>query len=97
MLGFTAEEINTRVNWGSLIHPEDRDQIWADVQEAVKAKQPYRLTYRIRTRQGRIKWVWEQGRGVYGPDGELVALEGFITDVSPWKGVMAESQIPAKR
>lgn len=97
MLGFTAEEINTKVNWGSLIHPEDRDQIWADVQEAVKAKQPYRLTYRIRTRQGRIKWVWEQGRGVYGPDGELVALEGFITDVSPWKGVMAESQIPAKR
>lgn len=97
MLGYTGEEINGKVSWGSLIHPDDRDQIWTDVQAAVKAKQPYRLTYRVRTRQGRVKWVWEQGRGVYAPDGELIALEGFITDVSPWKGVMAEGQIPSKR
>ena len=97
MLGYTADEINGPLNWGSLIHPDDREQVWDEVQAAIKAKEPFRLTYRVRTRQGRIKWVWEQGRGVYGLDGELVALEGFITDVSPWKGIMAEGPIPSKR
>jgi len=97
MLGYTADEINGPLNWGSLIHPDDREQVWDEVQAAIKAKEPFRLTYRVRTRQGHIKWVWEQGRGVYGLDGELVALEGFITDVSPWKGIMAEGPIPSKR
>ncbi len=96
MLGYTPEEINTKYSWASLIHPDDRERIWSEVQIAVKARKPFRLTYRMRTRDGRTKWVWEQGRGVYGPGGELVAIEGFITDVSPPKRLI-EEPIPSKR
>jgi signal transduction histidine kinase len=32
-----------------------------------------------------MRWVWERGRGIYGPDGELEALEGFITDITERK------------
>ncbi len=85
LLGYTREEMGRGVKWGDLIHPEDRQQVWDDVQAALRSKQSFRLTYRLRTRAGRVKWVWEQGRGVYSPTGELVALEGFITDVSPWR------------
>lgn len=97
LLGYTPEEMLTGiVSWRNLIHPEDRGQVWADVQESVKAKRPYRITYRVRTRHGRIKWVWEQGCGVFSPEGELLALEGFITDVSPWRGGIEENHSASK-
>jgi len=70
------------VVWGEeVIHPDDRDDLWPIVQAAVDAREPFRLDYRIETRDGETRWFWEQGRGVFEGE-ELVALEGFITDVT---------------
>ena len=30
-------------------------------------------------------WVWEQGEGIFSDDGKLIALEGFITNVTEHK------------
>ena len=43
---------------------------------------PFRLTYRINRFDGAERWVFEQGIGIFGPGGKLVALEGFITDIT---------------
>lgn len=43
------------------------------------------MVYRIRPARGPEKWVWEQGRGVFSPSGDLQWLEGFITDVTEAK------------
>jgi len=70
------------VLWGEeVIHPEDRDETWAAVQDALDAGDPFEVTYRIRTRDGETRWMWERGRGLHS-DGNLDALEGFITDVT---------------
>jgi two-component system, cell cycle sensor histidine kinase and response regulator CckA len=79
--------------YNSLIHPDDRDRIWNEVQEALKRGLPFRLTYRIRTADGREKWVWEQGVGVYS-GANLEALEGFITDITDRKD--AEAKLKAQ-
>jgi PAS domain S-box-containing protein len=72
--------------WGEeVIHPDDRERAWETVQEALNAEESFELTYRIRTRDGTSKWVWERGRGIYTTDGDLEALEGFITDVTERK------------
>jgi PAS domain S-box-containing protein len=84
--GFSPEDfVQRRVTYGSLIHPDDQDQVWTSVQEAVSSKRPFVLRYRIRTSKGEERWVWEQGRGVYSDKGELVALEGFIADTTERK------------
>lgn len=70
------------VIYGDLIHPEDRDHVWKEIQEAIKKGGPFRATYRLRTAGGEVKWVWEQGRGVFDDKDRLVALEGFITDIT---------------
>jgi two-component system, cell cycle sensor histidine kinase and response regulator CckA len=70
--------------YNSLIHPDDRDRVWNEVQEALGQNLPFRLTYRIRAADGREKWVWEQGVGIYS-GAELEALEGFITDITELK------------
>ena len=46
---------------------------------------PYQLQYRMRTTSGVEKWVWEQGTGIYSDEGELLALEGFINDITERK------------
>jgi PAS domain S-box-containing protein len=85
--GYTQEEyLVTRVtSCGREIHPDDAGAVWDLVQRAIPAREPYQVSYRIITKTGELKWVWEQGCGVYREDGSLRALEGFVTDVTPLK------------
>ena len=76
---------NNRITYSNLIHPDDRNEVWDKVQVAVSEKQPFQLTYRIKTAKGDEKWVWEQGQSIYGNNGELLALEGFIIDITDRK------------
>ena len=73
-----------KTSYAVLIHPLDRDYVWNEVQEALRDGRPYRLIYRINTRSG-IKWVWEQGRGIFNSEKEVIALEGFINDITERK------------
>lgn len=75
--------ISGQVRFGDLIHPDDRDMVWTEVQQALRLRQPYELVYRIRCAgEGEEKWVWERGAGVWDGSGVLRSLEGFITDIS---------------
>jgi PAS domain S-box-containing protein len=76
---------NRKISYAQLIHPDDQECVWNDVQAALQDKRAFKLTYRIRTATGAEKWVWEQGRGIFDPEGELLALEGFITDITERK------------
>lgn len=84
LTGYAREELEDqgRVSFGQLIHPDDRKAVWEEVQAALAQKKPFQLTYRLVTADGQQKWAWEQGRGIFDDDGELVALEGFITDAT---------------
>ncbi|MEO6994520.1 MAG: PAS domain S-box protein, partial [Lacunisphaera sp.] len=81
--GYPAEDFNEhRRRFADLIHPDDRDAVWDQVQAAVSARQPFTLTYRIITADRSVRWVQEHGCGVFGPDNSLLALEGFVTDIT---------------
>ena len=84
LTGYAPEDLvaNRVVSFGQLIHPDDRDEVQRIVEEAVREGTSFRMVYRIQPAQGPEKWVWEQGLGVYAPDGALQFLEGFITDVT---------------
>jgi two-component system cell cycle sensor histidine kinase/response regulator CckA len=87
LTGYPATDLlHNRVKaYADLIHPEDQEAVWNDVQNALREKKPFQLVYRIITAGGSEKWVWEQGQGVFSADGELSALEGFITDITAQK------------
>ncbi len=82
-----------KICFGKIIYPGDRERVWNGVQAALRQKRPYELEYRITTANGDQKWVWEQGRGVFSAAGELIALEGFITDVTERKRGSEEIQL----
>lgn len=71
---------NATVSYNDIIFPEDREHVWKEIQQALSAKRPFELTYRIQTASGKQKWVWEQGTGVYDGYGNLLSIDGFIAD-----------------
>lgn len=87
LTGYSPEDLvnNTRVKYGDLIHPEDRKMVWDVVQEALRKKKYYDIKYRIIHKRNYIKWVAERGRGSYDVNGQVIAIEGFITDISEGK------------
>ncbi len=86
LTGYAPEDFkSSHVMYSALIHPDDRESVWEQVQASLAARRSFQLTYRIQTADGTFKWVWEQGTGVYSPDDKLQYLEGFITDITERK------------
>ncbi|MBN1965568.1 MAG: GAF domain-containing protein, partial [Anaerolineae bacterium] len=83
LTGYAPDElINSRVlSFASLIHPDDRLMVRRTIHTAIADDLPFEITYRITTRDGTEKTVWEQGRLVILPDGSP-RLEGLITDAT---------------
>ncbi|MBU0509549.1 PAS domain S-box protein, partial [bacterium] len=93
LTGYAPADIleNRRLSYNDLIHPDDRERIWNEVQEALSKRQTFHLEYRIHTAGGSQKWVAEQGQGVFGPDGSVLFVEGLISDATESK-LAAEAQ-----
>lgn len=73
---------NRVISYGDIIHPEDRDEVHRSVMKSVEERCSFNEVYRIRTAHRKLKWMWEQGAGVRNEEGELVAIEGFILDIT---------------
>ena len=76
---FTGED---GVPLGRLISKTERQRLADEIDAAVNLGASYQLTYRLKPRGGGSKWVLERGSAVHGKDGTLLALEGFITDIT---------------
>ena len=83
---FIGNKIRT---YGSIIDPEDVSRVWSEIHQALNTGYLYTIEYRIITSSGSRKWVWERGRGYYESD-KLVALEGFISDITERKRIEEE-------
>ncbi len=84
--------LEKRVNYNDLIDESYRQYLWTRWQEVLVAGEPLTEEYVITTATGERKWVWEQGRGVYGPDGEVIALEGIIMNITDRKWAEASAR-----
>ncbi|MCP4547503.1 MAG: PAS domain S-box protein [bacterium] len=93
LTGYMVEELleNASIPYGDLIHPDDRQMVWDVVQVTLDEKRVFQITYRITTKRGETRWVWEQGQCITDEQGEIAALEGFITDITDQK--LAEKRI----
>jgi PAS domain S-box-containing protein len=82
------------------VHPEDHQDITAQMAAAFRDRQPYRCVYRMVAADQTQKWVRDQGVGVFSETGDLLSCEGFITDISAEKqreGILIHSEEQAER
>lgn len=85
--GYSPQELmmNNKLSYNDIIHPDFREAIWNKWQRSLTPGTSFQEEYKIITADGKVKWVWEQGRGIFDKHGELTHLEGFITDITSRK------------
>lgn len=78
--GYSGSTLENReeIYGKEVIHPEDRKEVWEAVQDALKKRDTFEIKYRITTKEGDTKWVFERGQGIYSSDDGVEAIEGFI-------------------
>lgn len=82
--GFSAEELlpGDICSIDPLILIEDHERVAVEVRYAVAQGRPFSVQYRIRHKDGSIRYLMEQGTPVTGPDGEPLFIDGIIFDVT---------------
>ncbi|MEB3233299.1 MAG: PAS domain S-box protein, partial [Leptolyngbyaceae bacterium] len=95
MLGFTDAEIGTDLQeWDSRMHPDDRDQCYADLNRHFRGETPvYQNEHRLRCKDGSYKWILDRGKVVeWFDDGQPLRVIGTHTDISDRKRAEAQLQ-----
>ncbi|HEU5408337.1 MAG TPA: response regulator [Nitrospira sp.] len=88
LFGYAQDEVSDNFNeWSSLIHPEDRSTVIANVQRYIQGEIPVLTSeHRIRCKDGLYKWVLERGKIVsQTKDGNLLRVFGIHTDITERK------------
>ncbi len=87
LTGYAPEDLvgNRMMSFSDLVVPHHREHLWEQWQQQLRDHRKFEDEYQITTRSGEIKWVWEQGEGIYDEAGNVLALEGFIADITERK------------
>jgi len=88
--GWTLDEINAMAGdeFAALFHPDDREAVFAHMQQVTQAKDDsiFEIEYRFRTKAG--EWIWCFSRDAafeWGPDGTVIRFIGTFLDISQRK------------
>ena len=81
--------------WAEGLHPDDHDLCMETYLKSFSARQPYRLEYRLRRRDGEYRWVEDQGVPRFEEDGTCAGFIGSTMDVSTRKRFAWFSRSPS--
>lgn len=87
LTGYDPEDFinNMTLSFNELIHPDHRQRLWDKWQTAISEKKYIQEEYPVILPTGEERWFWEKGCAVYSETGEVLALEGFIADLTDLK------------
>ncbi len=79
---FTRDQVRSLVD---IIHPEDFSRTEQVIEQGLTEKQPYFLEYRLVHADGSVRWVYEQGQGVFDESGQVCWIDGVLFDITERK------------
>lgn len=88
MLGFEDNEIQNKLEeWDKRVHPEDKEQVYADLNKHLEGKTPiYINEYRVLCKDGSYKWILDRGKVMRrNEDGKPIRIIGTHTDITERK------------
>lgn len=85
LYGYPPEEFRRRPElWFELIHPDDRASS-REYTARLHRDGEVTMEYRIRREDGAVRWVRDTGRAVRDSRGQVVRLDGIVTDITDLK------------
>lgn len=87
LTGYPAQALleSRERTYASLIHPDDRERVTAEISAAVERKENFHLEYRIVARDGKVRHVLERGREIGHYQGGHCQLAGTLLDITERK------------
>ncbi|MFH1036220.1 MAG: PAS domain-containing protein [Pseudomonadota bacterium] len=64
------------------VHPDERPLAQRTLQRHLKARAPYDVEHRIRTKDGKYRWFRSRGQAVWNEKGRATRMAGSITDIT---------------
>ena len=91
-LGYKQDDWYTKSDfWISILHPEDREWVLQQTEEALKQGRDNKYEYRIITADGSIVWLHDRGRFVMDEAGQRLYWQGVMLDITVRK--QAEEEV----
>ena len=90
--GYPPEDFvlpNPKLHFSELYHPDDA----AALSDISSFQDTFTIEYRLIDKAGNTRWVIEQGTCVKADDGELLYIDGFITDITKRRQMEEELKI----
>ncbi len=86
LTGCTPEEwIEDSLLWYKVIVPEDQKRVWEENIRTEETGEPYKVEYRIRSRDGQVKWVQDESWLIREDSGEPLFWQGYMIDITERK------------
>ena len=87
LTGYSPDDlINNRViSYEQITHEDDRARVRNTIEYAISTDASFEVEYRIRHRNGSIVWVIERGSAIYNNMDQVLALEGYIENITKRK------------
>ena len=82
LTGYPQENFLGDLTWGDLVHPEDLSLLEETINQGVLQKKNYQVEYRLRSKNGTIRHVFEKARGIYTEEDTPLYIEGVILDIT---------------
>ena len=83
MTGLSLAEAKGQ-GWTEALHPEDRDRVFTEWEQAAQENREFALEYRFQTSQGKVNWVFGRALAIYEKD-KLTGYFGIVTDITEQK------------
>jgi PAS domain S-box-containing protein len=87
MLGYQPYEMPaSRETWKDLLHPDDREKTVAYVDHQISKKQTWSAEFRMRTKEGKYRWIKGRGRvSAFDENENPIRRTGTHTDITERK------------
>ncbi len=87
LTGYSPQDLlfNRVTSYENITHPDDRESVRNKISDAIREHERFNIEYRIIQADGTLCWVWERGVAIYDDLDVVVAIEGFIQDISQKK------------
>ena len=86
--GYAAEEFYKKPElWEEIIYDDDKDIVWKAIERHRKDKIPLKITYRVVTKAGDIKWLKDEAVPVLDKNKQIVRIDGFLEDITELKKI----------
>ena len=88
LLGYTRDEfLKNKVSFSSCVHPDDLQRVSQEVGDAVRSGKEYfeHQPYRLYTKSGAIKWVYDSTVIIRNSKGEAINFIGYTIDITDIK------------